>query len=74
MGQRMGDIERLVDGFQRFQHQYYEATPSLYRNLRDGQHPSTLLVGCCDSRVDPCLLYTSPSPRDQRGSRMPSSA
>ena len=23
---------------------------------------------------DTCLLYTSPSPRDQRGSRMPSSA
>ena len=26
------------------------------------------------SRHVPCLLYTSPSPRDQRGSRMPSSA
>ena len=25
-------------------------------------------------RLSPCLLYTSPSPRDQRGSRMPSSA
>ena len=25
-------------------------------------------------RAKPCLLYTSPSPRDQRGSRMPSSA
>ena len=24
--------------------------------------------------VRACLLYTSPSPRDQRGSRMPSSA
>ena len=24
--------------------------------------------------IHPCLLYTSPSPRDQRGSRMPSSA
>ena len=24
--------------------------------------------------MSPCLLYTSPSPRDQRGSRMPSSA
>ena len=24
--------------------------------------------------IDTCLLYTSPSPRDQRGSRMPSSA
>ena len=26
------------------------------------------------AQVDGCLLYTSPSPRDQRGSRMPSSA
>ena len=25
-------------------------------------------------RMATCLLYTSPSPRDQRGSRMPSSA
>ena len=24
--------------------------------------------------INSCLLYTSPSPRDQRGSRMPSSA
>jgi len=27
-----------------------------------------------DDENDTCLLYTSPSPRDQRGSRMPSSA
>ena len=26
------------------------------------------------ARFQNCLLYTSPSPRDQRGSRMPSSA
>ena len=25
-------------------------------------------------KIEDCLLYTSPSPRDQRGSRMPSSA
>ena len=25
-------------------------------------------------QIPSCLLYTSPSPRDQRGSRMPSSA
>ena len=30
-------------------------------------------AGTCD-RCGRCLLYTSPSPRDQRGSRMPSSA
>ena len=27
-----------------------------------------------DAAFERCLLYTSPSPRDQRGSRMPSSA
>ena len=27
-----------------------------------------------NSKAENCLLYTSPSPRDQRGSRMPSSA
>ena len=27
-----------------------------------------------DDKYITCLLYTSPSPRDQRGSRMPSSA
>ena len=27
-----------------------------------------------DVKAESCLLYTSPSPRDQRGSRMPSSA
>ena len=36
-----------------------------------------LLVGPKGSgktHLSTCLLYTSPSPRDQRGSRMPSSA
>ena len=28
----------------------------------------------CAKQQKACLLYTSPSPRDQRGSRMPSSA
>ena len=30
--------------------------------------------GVICASVNHCLLYTSPSPRDQRGSRMPSSA
>ena len=31
-------------------------------------------VAAMQAEAYPCLLYTSPSPRDQRGSRMPSSA
>ena len=32
------------------------------------------LVRSLQEVITDCLLYTSPSPRDQRGSRMPSSA
>ena len=37
--------------------------------------PNISIFGVDSEGADnPCLLYTSPSPRDQRGSRMPSSA
>ena len=36
--------------------------------------PATTSIFCIDPKGDLCLLYTSPSPRDQRGARMPSSA
>ena len=43
----------------------YMLTPDLPKP--DQAYPEML-------KLAPCLLYTSPSPRDQRGSRMPSSA
>ena len=39
-----------------------------------GMQLSDDLVAGVMGRLEGCLLYTSPSPRDQRGSRMPSSA
>ena len=36
--------------------------------------PLVLTSRLINTRIGDCLLYTSPSPRDQRGSRMPSSA
>ena len=38
------------------------------------EHVQTALNNNPDLWASACLLYTSPSPRDQRGSRMPSSA
>ena len=38
------------------------------------QHGTRVLNVFRDDEYNRCLLYTSPSPRDQRGSRMPSSA
>ena len=52
----------------------------------EGKKPSEIAIACGYCTVEgnntkihftdfyTCLLYTSPSPRDQRGSRMPSSA
>ena len=44
-----------------------------YQSLSCGQ-TGTANIGWNESGFTICLLYTSPSPRDQRGSRMPSSA
>ncbi len=55
----MEDIEKFVQGFSRFQQQYFSDEHTLYDALRAGQRPTTLLIGCCDSRVDPMLLTGS---------------
>ena len=46
--------------------------PEIGNAMPLSQIPLGTIISCIELR--PCLLYTSPSPRDQRGSRMPSSA
>ena len=48
--------------------EYYLPTSWQVSNIHGGAGASNVIPG------NVCLLYTSPSPRDQRGSRMPSSA
>ena len=55
----MPSIEQFLYGFRRFQQHYYLDNDTLFANLKHGQHPSTLVVGCCDSRVDPLMLTGS---------------
>ena len=45
----------------------HDLIPGLVQNVKS-------VVGQENRVLDTCLLYTSPSPRDQRGTRMPSSA
>ncbi|MFV0284605.1 MAG: carbonic anhydrase [Castellaniella sp.] len=52
----MHDIQHLLGGFDRFRRRYYQENPALYRDLCEGQHPGTLVITCCDSRVDPALM------------------
>ena len=55
--------------------------PNLASELQQGLPAASVLAGHDEGllselqqQLSTCLLYTSPSPRDQRGSRMPSSA
>lgn len=53
----MNHIEKLVEGFKRFHSHNYEENCALFDRLsKQGQSPKTIVVGCCDSRVDPAIV------------------
>ena len=53
----------------------FKAVPLVLREFDEEYAPHCLLLWFPELNLyGSCLLYTSPSPRDQRGSRMPSSA
>lgn len=50
-------IETLVAGFKRFREGHFLRERELFQRLaQEGQSPRTLIVGCCDSRVDPAII------------------
>jgi len=54
----MSAPQLLIDGFARFRGNHFSAEDVMYRNLvEQGQTPKVLIVGCCDSRVDPALIF-----------------
>ncbi|HQR50417.1 MAG TPA: carbonic anhydrase [Methylophilaceae bacterium] len=53
----MRDVSKFLSGFRRFQHHYLGARRAYFdRLIKEGQHPTALVVACCDSRCDPALL------------------
>jgi carbonic anhydrase len=53
----MSSPQQLIAGFQRFRERSLADDNAQFHELvQFGQTPSTLVVGCCDSRVDPALI------------------
>lgn len=50
-------FEKLIDGYRRFHDNYFVADEEqLFAELSQGQKPSTLVIACSDSRVDPAIV------------------
>ncbi len=48
----------LIEGFLRFRDNHFPSNDIEYSRLfEEGQKPKFLIVGCCDSRVDPAIIF-----------------
>jgi carbonic anhydrase len=50
-------IPTLFKGYKEFHKNYFIENPDIYSELKQGQHPELLIVACCDSRIDPAILF-----------------
>ena len=52
-------MEKLVEGFKKFQKEVFRAKRELFTRLSESQTPRALFITCSDSRIDPTLLTQS---------------
>lgn len=53
-------MQELLDGYQRFRDHTLDPQRARWRALGEGQYPRTMIIGCCDSRVDPSTIFDQP--------------
>ena len=52
------DFEKILDGYKNFREKYTNSEQSLMQHLScHGQNPDTAIIACCDSRVDPSIIF-----------------
>ena len=57
-----------------FGYLFFQGSPAPSESYELSAPDTIAITQGTEGSINGCLLYTSPSPRDQRGSRMPSSA
>ncbi len=53
----MPEFAELVEGYHRFRDAGWEKQRSRWADLSHGQSPAVMIIGCCDSRVDPATVF-----------------
>ncbi len=52
------NFSKILSGYDNFREKYVHGDNSIMQYLSDyGQKPQTMVVACCDSRVDPALIF-----------------
>jgi carbonic anhydrase len=52
-------MDRLIEGYRVFRESYYVRHREMFDQLAQGQSPKALVISCCDSRVDPGLIFNA---------------
>ncbi len=52
-------MRRLIEGYRLFHQTYYQQHRAMFDQLARGQSPKAMVITCCDSRVDPALIFNA---------------
>jgi carbonic anhydrase len=52
-------MHRLIEGYRVFHQTYFEQHRGMFDRLAQGQAPKAMVISCCDSRVDPGLIFNA---------------
>lgn len=55
----MLDLRKLKKGYKRFYKKFFVKEQHLFYDLKTTQNPKTLVISCCDSRVDPAIVMNT---------------
>lgn len=50
-------MDHLIEGYRRYRAERWPRLRALHADLAQGQSPRTLVIACCDSRVDPATIF-----------------
>lgn len=53
----MPEFKALLEGYRRFREGSYVVQKQRWEELAEGQEPPIMVIGCCDSRVDPGIIF-----------------
>ena len=53
----MPEFRALLSGYHRFRSGSYREQRRRWESLATGQEPPVMIIGCCDSRVDPATIF-----------------